>query len=425
MDLSRIKYPGLEEVVLPKMVRIRQDIPAPSLDDVRCKTARELRQKGLGERINEDDRVAIAVGSRGIDGLQQVIRSLVTEVKDMGGRPFILPAMGSHGGGSARGQQELLESYGLSEEVVGAPINSSLEVVFLGRTENGYPLYFDALAIKADALIVVNRVKVHTDFSGVVESGLLKMLAIGLGNCKGANKLHAYGFDSFSQLIPEVGESILKQAPVVMGLALVENGFHQICRVEAVLPQYFLEREQYLLKLQKQLMPSLPFSALDILFVEEMGKDISGSGIDPNIVGRAKKIDIQIEIIIVSRLTAASKGNASGMGMVDIITRDFFESIDFSVTYTNVLTSGLLWDSRMPMVVKDDEQALRIALNFLNIKGLGVRMARIKNTSELSELDISEALLPAAKSNDGVLIDSQPFPLNFDDRGRLLDCRKK
>lgn len=420
MDYFKADLPGIEKIKLPTVIKIRQRIPDNGLVNVDTRVKDEMIRVGLKGLLNKGPRVAIAVGSRKIDKLEKVVRTLIREVKRSGGTPFIVPAMGSHGGGDAKGQERVLEAYGITEDLMGAPVISSMEVVSLGKSPNGYPAYMDRKAHDADAIIVVNRVKVHTDFAGDVESGLLKMLAIGLGNSRAPAKLHSYGFKRFPELVPEVGQHVLQKSPVIMGVALVENGHDRLCHVEAILPDKIWDREKELLKKQKRLLPRIPFPSLDILFVDEMGKDISGSGLDTNVIGRAKSANTECKLIIVSKLTPASAGNASGMGMVDIVTRRFLKEIDFSATYTNVLISGLLWDTKLPMVLENDETSIRTAMAFLGLGEKKVRFVRIKNTLELAEMEVTEPLLREVEKNTGIEVVGDLAAMRADPSGNLL-----
>lgn len=398
--MTKVKVPGIENIELPKMAKIRQVIPNDYIKNVPLVIKEEMDKINLEDKIIRKKNVAITVGSRGIDRIAEIIKSVVDEVKLLGARPFIISAMGSHGGGTAQGQKEILESYGVTEESMGVPIVSSMEVVKIGETEDGVPVYLDKNAMLADSIIIINRVKAHTDFDGEIESGLMKMMAIGLGKHKGASVIHGYGFERFCEIIPKVGLKILEKAPICFGIALVENGHNKLCEIKAIEPKDIYKTEKELLKKQKQLKPEIPFEDIDILIVNEIGKDISGSGMDTNIIGRAKGIDKNIKIIIPLDLTDKTYGNACGIGLGDLTVERLFNKIDFNVTYTNALTSsGNPRGVCLPVVLKNDEYAIKVAMKLLNKNGKDVKLVRIQNTLSIIEMEISEKLFYEVHSN--------------------------
>jgi hypothetical protein len=276
----------------------------------------------------------------------------------------------------------------------------------------------------ADAIIVVARIKPHTDFSGEIESGLLKMLAIGLGKHKGATIIHNYGIKSFFKIIPEVGLKVLEKAPIALGIALLENNYSKLSEIVAIDPENFLEVEKKLLKKEKLLMPKLPLSEIDILLVNEIGKDISGAGIDPNIIGRSesteKNIGKNIHIIIPLDLTERTRGNAAGIGLSDLITKKIFEKIDFNIFYTNLLASNGYLEGKIPIVVKNDEHAIKIAMKILNKNCENVKMVRIQNTLNIIKMEVSRALLGEVRNNKNIKIIGEERRLKTDKRGNLL-----
>lgn len=424
MDISKVKVIGLDQIKFPEMIQIKQIVPDIHLTNIFETIQKQIATTKLNDKIKKGSRVAIAVGSRNIDKLAEVVSALVTEVKKIGGMPFIIPAMGSHGGGTADGQVEMLRDLGISKESLSIPIISSMEVIKIGETRSHIPIYIDKNAMLADAIIIIARIKPHTDFSGEIESGLLKMLAIGLGKHQGATIIHNYGIESFSKIIPEVGLEVLKKAPIILGIALLENNFSKLSEIVAIDPENFLEAEKKLLRKEKQLMPQLPLAEIDILLVNEIGKDISGAGMDPNIIGRSKSteknIGKNIHMIIPLDLTERTHGNAGSIGLSDLITKKLFEKIDFNVLYTNLLASNGYLEGKIPMVVENDEYAIKIAMKILNKNCQNVKMVRIQNTLNIIEIEVSKALLEEVKNNKKINIVAEARRLKTDKGGNLL-----
>ncbi|PKP61908.1 hypothetical protein CVT91_01455 [Candidatus Atribacteria bacterium HGW-Atribacteria-1] len=424
MDISKVKAMGIEKIKLPEMTKIEQNVPDIHLTNIFETIKKQIAKTNFNQKIKKGSKVAIAVGSRNIDKLADVISVLITEVKKIGGIPFIIPAMGSHGGGTADGQEEILRDLGISRKNLNIPIISSMEVIKIGETKRHIPVYIDKNVMLADAIVIVARIKPHTDFSGDIESGLLKMLAVGLAKHKGATIIHSYGIESFSKIILEVGLKILEKAPITLGIALLENGHSKLSEVVAIDPENFLEQEKKLLKKEKQLMPKLPFSEIDILLVNEIGKDISGAGMDPNIIGRSKSaeknIGKNIHIIIPLDLTERTHGNAGSIGLSDLITKRLFEKIDFNVLYTNLLASNGYLEGKIPIVLKNDEYAVKVAMKILNKNCENVKMVRIQNTLNIIKMEVSKALLGEVKNNKNIKIIGDARRLKTDILGNLL-----
>ncbi|MBS3787599.1 DUF2088 domain-containing protein [Candidatus Bipolaricaulota bacterium] len=420
MDFSQVKVDGIEGIQLPRFTDITQSVPDPTVDDLEDKIREQLASTELKKRIFSGDKVAIAVGSRGIDRFSEVVETLVDRLKELGTRPFIVPAMGSHGGATAEGQKEILHGYGINEGNVGAPIKSSMETVKIAETDTGVPVFFDKISYEADAVIVVNRVKVHTDFQGELESGIHKMMAIGLGKHKGAASLHENGFGVFSELIPEVGQIILNKAPVRLGVGLLENGHDHLCDVKAWDPEDVKHGEKKMLERQKDLMPQLPFDGIDILVVEKMGKDISGSGMDTNVLGRVKEARPDIELVIVLDLTEETHGNATGIGLADITTERLFNMFDPGSTYTNHITAQNIDMAKLPMVLPSDLFAIKTALKTLDKEPQEAKIVRIQDTLHIMELEISEGLISEAEGQTKVSTTSDLHELQFDNEGCLI-----
>jgi len=424
VDISKVKVIGIDQIKFPEMIQIEQNVPDIHLTNIFETVQKQIAKTKFNKKIKEGSKVAIAVGSRNIDKLADVVSAIVTEVKKIGGIPFIVPAMGSHGGGTAKGQVEILRDLDISRKNLNTPIISSMKTIKLGETKNNIPIYIDKNAMLADAIIIVARIKPHTDFSGDIESGLLKMLAVGLGKHKGATIIHNYGIESFFKIIPEVGLKVLEKAPIVLGIALLENNFSKLSEIVAIDPENFLEVEKKLLRKEKQLIPKLPLSEIDILLVNEIGKDISGAGMDPNIIGRSKSaeknIGKNIHIIIPLDLTEKTHGNAAGIGLSDLITKKLFEKIDFNIFYTNLLASNGYLEGKIPLVLKNDEYAIKIAMKILNKNCENVKMVRIQSTLNIIEMEISKALLGEVKNNKKINIVGEARRLKTDKGGNLL-----
>ncbi|MDK2856810.1 MAG: hypothetical protein PWQ86_2023 [Bacillota bacterium] len=408
----------------PLFYRVKQNLECPVINDVEGAVRAALSSLRLSERIRPGARVAITAGSRGIANIPLILKTVVQVIREAGGEPFLVPAMGSHGGATAEGQLAILASLGITEESVGAPIHSSMEVVEIGRTEKGVPVYFDKNAWSADAVFVVNRVKPHTGFRAANESGLVKMIAVGLGKEKGCTAMHKHGL---AETIPAAARVALKAAPIIGALGIVENSREETAEIRAARPEEIFEVDAELLSRAKEYLPRLPFDDLDLLIVDEMGKNISGTGMDVNVIGRMYKLGEpeperpRIKRIAVLDLTEASHGNALGMGLADITTKRFLSKVDLTATYANVIAAGVLERGRMPVSAENDREAIRIALASLpGTPAEEARVVRIKNTLELEELEVSEALRPEVEANSRLQILAGPEPLPFDDAGNLI-----
>lgn len=418
---------GCVEFSLPRMVRVEQTFPRPRVIDVRDAVYSEFRKPKIGSQIRQGMRVAIGVGSRGIAEIDTITRAAVDEVKRRGGLPFIVPAMGSHGGATAEGQATLLSEYGIHESALGCPVRSSMEVTSLGSLPNGLPVVVDRLVSESDLYIVIARVKPHTDFKASVESGILKMLSIGLGKHVAATRMHHQGPEAFGELIPAVGLWVADHTPFGFALAVVENAYHEIAALDAVLRDHLLEREQELLTEAKRLMPRLSFDALDVLVVDELGKNISGAGMDSNIIGRcAAKTDQgfdapPIQRIVVLDVTEESHGNACGVGLADVTTTRLVNKIDLATMYANVIAAAAPEVSRIPLIVPTDEGAVLAAVRMcFGIDYAQAKMVRIVNTLQLDEIWLSEPLLEQVRTNPGQTATGSPVDWSFGSQGDLM-----
>ena len=409
MEAKQIFEDLLSEVEVPEFAGIQLKLDQPQIED----PAREIREQLACcepmEQIRPGDTVAVAVGSREIADMVCVVAAVTEAVKKRGGLPFIVPAMGSHGGATAKGQEDVLRHYGITEENVKAPVRSSMETIKIGETARGFDVHIDKLAAGASHIIPIGRIKAHTDFRGPVESGLMKMIVIGLGKQHGASICHRLGFPQMSRNILEFGNVVLENAPILLAIGIVENANHRIAHIEAVPKAAILQREPELLELSKALMPRIPVGDLDVLVVGEMGKEISGAGMDPNITGRSCVLGSfwpDAEKIAVLDLTEKSGGNAAGMGNADAITRRMYEKIDLTPIYINGLTCRDTQGIRLPAVMETDLLALRFCL-YTCIRRSAVKNARvvwIRNTADLKTMYISEALVEEAEKKRGLTV---------------------
>ncbi|MCR4442470.1 MAG: lactate racemase domain-containing protein [Peptococcaceae bacterium] len=410
---------------LPKLYNIRQVFSQEAISDVTEELNKSLNKVHFENLFTPGNRVAIAVGSRGIANISKIINALVKRLKEIGTNPFIVPAMGSHGGATASGQVEVLKSLGITEEYVGAPIISDMDVVELGKTTNGATVYMDKQAWSADAIVVVNRIKPHTRFRANNESGLIKMVAVGLGKHKGCSQMHAYGL--FPTIL-EAARLALSKAPIRLGIGIVENAYEQTAKIVAVLRDEFEFVDAELLKLAKSLMPSLPVNEIDLLVVKEMGKNISGTGMDVNVIGRVTQPVLnefdtpRIKRIVALDLTEASHGNALGMGLADVITKRFTNKIDFAATYANVLAAGVLDRGKMPVVCENDKEAIAAALNSIErLEPEKARLIFIRNTLELNFLKVSQSILEEVRNLTSIEVVGKGFDMEFNSQGNIQE----
>ena len=399
-----------------QLVPVRQAVSDQQVENVSAAVWNGLNAVGLSERIRPGMRVAVAVGSRGISCYAEVVQAVVESLQAIGAAPFLVPAMGSHGGGTAEGQRAVLVDYGMAE--LGVPIHSSLEVVKIGET-GGMPVYWDRHAAEADAVIPVNRVKAHTAFRAERESGLCKIMTIGLGKRKGAATLHA---NDAAAAIPRAAEVVLAEMPIAAGVAIVENGRHAAAEIAVLAGDRIFEEEPSLLRLAKSLQPSIPFENLDLLVVQEMGKNISGTGMDTNIIGMWRRNggprEPDFRVVAVLDLTSESHGNASGVGLADLIPERLRSKIDWDATYTNCLTAGNFSAAKQPVALPTDREV--IATGLMGKDSADARVVWIRNTLELDTLWLSPALLEEAEKRPSLNQIGPAQNLRFDGEGALL-----
>lgn len=408
----------LSDVKIPRTVKIKQKFNAPEIADVPKAVREAIEKANVLERIKPGDKVAISVGSRGVADLHILVKETADAVKKAGGYPVIVPAMGSHGGASADGQKEVLEQLNVTEETTGAPIISSMEVVEVGRLENGLPIYTDKNAYEADKVIVINRIKPHTAFRGPIESGLMKMITIGLGKQKGAEAAHAYSFKYMAEHVVQMAKVVLEKVPIIFGLGTLENAYDRPAKIVAIPAEEIEKQEPSLLLEAKSLMPKIMFDPIDVLVVDEIGKDISGDGMDPNITGRYATPYAsggpKVTRIAVLGLTKKTHGNANGIGMADMSTKKVMDEMMLEKGYANALTSTVTDVIKLPMILENEELAVKAAIKTCNAFDLSkARVVRIKNTLEIQEIWISESMLKEAEQNENIEILSETFEMNF------------
>jgi hypothetical protein len=412
----------------PSMVRIKQNFNTNSILDIPETVRFEIAKIKPHEIIAPGKSVAITAGSRGIANLAVVLAELVSELKKIGAKPFLVPAMGSHGGATAEGQKKILEHYGITEEAMGAPIKSSMEVVNIGTTSDGVPVQVDKNASQADHTVVVNRVKPHTDFKGEIESGLMKMMAIGLGKQKSADHYHNVFIRlGYYHVLTTVAREVIKQCPIAFGLAIVENQKDETEIIQAIPAGEIEATERELLIKAKDLLASIPFDPIDLLIVDQMGKDISGAGMDQNVIARTVMRFHQVPShpkitrIFVRDFTPKTDGNATGLGNADFTTRRLVDKINTHISYMNAITSSCPEAVRIPPYFDSDQEAIETALNTVgDIPPQKARIVHILNTLKLEEMMISEALLPEAEQLDKVSIIGSPDQMKFDAQGNLI-----
>ena len=413
----------LSEVSIPRMIRVRQQFDRSCIDDIESNLLSKMKAKQSVFDSMKGKSVAIAIGSRGIVGEGLVVDIVARELKRIGADPFIVPAMGSHGGATAEGQKMMLFNLGISEKY--APIRSTMDVVEIGKTDNGLPVYIDSYAHRADAIVIINRIKPHVAFRGQYESGLMKMITIGLGKQKGAEACHKLGMGYMAENIPAIALVALQRANILLGIALVENAYHATFRIEVLGNEEIAAEEPALLETAKELIPKLYFESLDVLIIDEIGKDISGTGFDTNVVGRYHTPYASggpsITRMAALDITDASHGNGNGLGILDFTTRRAFEKFRFEQTYPNSLTSTIPTGVKIPMVLDNDKLAIKAAIKTCNIPDLSTAaLVRIKNTLQLDDIEVSESLISTVEAHEHQEVLSSPYEIIFDERGNLF-----
>ena len=386
IDRIDVNIAGGLEVPLPRLVPVRQNVQATRLDNIPKAIAEQFRKPEIAARIKPGERIAIGCSSRGIANIQAIVKAVVDGIKALGGDPFLFPAMGSHGASNAAGQRRVLEDYGLTETAVGAPIRATMDTKVLGQLDSGLPVHADAYAAAADGIVLVNRIKPHTSFRGDIESGIVKMMTIGMGKIRGATTLHSQGMDHFPEVLPAAARVIMRAAPFRFGIGIDD---------------------------------------IDVLVIEEMGKNISGAGFDPNVTGRNNRgiagFDTpRVKRIVVLDLTDASHGNAAGISLADVITMKLFRKIDFSAFYANIIASAYLDGGAIPLIMNTAQEAIALAIKSVpRVAPLECRVVRLRNTLAVTHFEVSETLADALRQDTRFDILGEPEPWPFDTEGEL------
>lgn len=423
-EKSTIPFPRRQ---LPPLAHVAQLLPQDHIADVRYETQQRLLQSGLLDSLKPDAQIAITAGSRGMGGFIELLAGIVDAVKAKGGRPFVIPAMGSHGGATEQGQTEILHRLGVTEETIGAPIRATMQTHALGTSDTGAIAHLDSVAATADGIIVLARTKTHPENTAGVASGLLKMVTVGLGKQAGAQEAHTHGLWPSVNAVPQL---TMAHAKILCGVAVVENGFRQPVIINVVPPHYdaFHDSDERLLEAAKPHVAKIPFQQLDLLVVDELGKNISGTGMDLNVIGNWRMSggphEPDYRRIAVLSLTSASLGNGLGIGLADFTTQRFMDEYDAGVTYVNLLTATEpdamnTREGPLPLALESDREAIEVAL-FSSLASERPRVCRIKNTALLDELWVSEALLEEVNQNPALRVSPGVAPVAFDQKGNLL-----
>jgi hypothetical protein len=418
------------DFTLPSMVRVKQNFSAPTISDIPTSIKNEFTKEAIKTKIKRGQKIAVGCGSRGIANIAIITKSVIDELISLGAEPFIFPCMGSHGAASAEGQKEVLAAYGISETTMSVPVHATMETEIVGRLKDGTPVHVDKNAAHADGIIVINRIKPHTAFRGATESGLTKMLAIGIGKINGATTYHRHGMDMFPSLLPQIRDVNIKQRNVLFGVGIVENAFDQTAVIEIIPAEQIADKEPELQRLAKENMPKLNFSNIDVLIIDEMGKNISGAGFDPNITGRNRRAvawnhELNVKKIVVLRLTSESHGNATGIGGADVITMQLYRDMDVGATYANVATSMNLDGAAIPIIMNSDREAIALAIKtVVRTTPENCRVVRIKNTLSLGEIYVSKNMLDEVEKHPDqftIVSDTKDWQFHSDNTIHLFD----
>jgi len=425
-DQIEVNIAGGLDVPLPPMARVRQKFDPTRLEDIVGAIRAEFARPEVRSRVKPGQVIAVGCGSRGIANVALIACTVIEELKALGAKPFVFPCMGSHGAGTAEGQKKVLETYGITEEATGVPIRATMDTVIVGELEDGTPVHMDRHAAEADAIVVINRIKPHTGFRGATESGLTKMLAIGIGKIVGAATYHTHGMDHFPELLPKVRDVNCRARNVLFGVGIVENAYDETAHVEIVPSERLATREPELQAMAKLNMPQIFFDDIDVLVIDEMGKNISGAGFDPNITGRNRRIvkwpaKPMVKKIVVLGLTRVTHGNATGLGSADVITMRLYRELDIPSTYANIITSMNLDGAAIPMIMNDDHDAIALAVKtVVRVKPEDCRIVRIRNTLHLGEIEVSAPMLEEVRAQpDRFEILEAPRPWRFDAQGNV------
>ena len=415
----------LGPIPIPRVAGVSQKFDRPCMDDPGGALKQKLNTSGVLESVLPKMEIAIAVGSRGISNQPVLVKLIAEALREKGARPFLVPAMGSHGGATADGQKKMLEDLGFGGDKIGVRIRSSMETVRVGTSENGLPVHVDKNAHDADGIIIINRIKPHTSFRGPYESGLMKMIAIGLGKQKGAEICHELGIERIAENFPAIARVTIEKENILFAIGLLENAYHETCRIELLRKEEIETEEPKLQEEAKRLLPKLHFTDIDVLVIDEIGKNISGTGFDTNVVGRYHTPGCSggpnVTRLVILNVTDETHGNANGLGIADFTTRRIFDQFSFENTYPNALTSTVLPSVKIPMVLETDLLAIKAAIKTCNILDKrNVRLIRIKNTNEIERIEVSESMLDGVRGNPYLSIETDLYPLVLNDDGNLV-----
>lgn len=415
----------IKDIPLPNMVKIRQEFDRTRLENVAAEVRKSLERREILGNLRPGMTVAVAVGSRGISNHALIVRETVRFLRDHGARPFIVSSMGSHGGATAEGQRAILEGYGIREEYCGCPVKAGTDCALIGYTGDGSPVYIDRYAAEADGIVLVNRIKPHTAFRGPYESGLMKMMAIGLGKQKGAETCHAAGFENMAENIPRFAAAVLKNCNILAGIAMLENAYDETREVIALAADEIPEQEPELLERAKRYMPRILVDHVDLLVVGQIGKNFSGDGMDPNIAGtfatKCASGGLNTKRVAVLDISDESHGNGVGFGMADVSTRRAYEKFDFEMSYPNALTCLVSQVVKVPMIFDSDQLCLKAGIKLCaGIEHRNARVVYIHNTLKLGEIYISANLVPQAEAVEGITVAGEERPMEFDGNGNLI-----
>ncbi len=418
----------LKNVEFPEMIKIKQNFSNKHVNEPDVYLHKKITENNLIQQISSGDNIAIPVGSRGIKMIVPMLKKLISLVKKYGGRPFIVPAMGSHGGATAKGQLNVLKKLGITEKIVGAPIYSSMDTVLLGYSDNGLPVYIDKYVAQSDGIILLNRVKPHTSFRGNIESGLRKMLVIGVGKQKGASICHKLGFEKMEVNIKSISDVIIDNINIIIAAGIIENAYGKIYDIEVMDSNEITEREPELLEVARSQMSKILFSDLDILIIDEIGKDISGTGMDTNVTGRyhtyVESHQPNINKIVVLDLTEKSDGNANGIGLADYTTQKAKQKISLEKMYMNAITSTVPLSVKIPMTLDSSKFAIAAAIKTANLRDKSkIRLIKIKNTSSLDQIYISKSLISEIEKNNNLEIIGDLENFKFDKKGEVKNLK--
>lgn len=414
----------LDNIKLPQIMKVSQTFDNTKLDDVEGDLNQKLIDKNIKDKIKPGMKIAITGGSRGISFYKELMKTIVSFVKKCGATPFIVPSMGSHGGGTSEGQENMLKKLGITKKSVGCEIISSMDVVEVGRTSKDLPVYIDKNAANADGIILLNRVKLHTSFRGKYESGLIKMMAIGLAKRKGADMTHFLRYENMAENLVEVGKIALNNLNIICGVASIENGYNEVADLFVLHKDEILQEEPKILEKSKRLMPRIYLDDIDVLIVNEIGKNISGTGVDTNIVGRfhtnaasGGPNTVKLGFLDISE---KSGGNGNGMGLADFVSKKFFRKIDFESTYINAITSTEPNSVKLPLVLDNDKYVFQGCVKLCGVKNIqDIKLVIINNTKELDEIYMSKSAFENAVDKSKVKKESELFDIPFDEEGNL------